>query len=638
MGYLSKECVLKAFEILSKADSSQAYSAIQYFLGFDRYCKKNSTLECDLNKKSAKEEFKKYVIDIVQLENNLCYLSSFAILYTKKEKTIDSTISSNFFNGSAPARSKKAQGMNFLYPEKNALLYVKDYKLTSNKELYANISVFLKKPNDRISLAVWLLRKVEGIEETRIDHLREKLSTLYCDLLVDILLPANLEQSDIDNLIKISDSYYQIEESDIKLILGHNTTDNTVEKNLKRRMKNDPRQQIYYGAPGTGKSNEIKNLTGENSNDRIYDKDSTFRTTFHPDCDYASFVGAYKPYWDKTEGKIVYGFRPQSFLKAYIKAWKNPTKQVALVVEEINRGNCAQIFGDIFQLLDREKYGLSKYPIECDMEMQELLKDEFANETKDFGAAITDDVYADSKDNINTYYSAHYENAFEKIKNGEILALPMNLSILATMNTSDQSLFPMDSAFKRRWEWIYEPIVEGTDKDGKPLEWKIEIDNTHFVDWWNFLQKINAVIYSMTSSEDKQLGYFFCQPDKEDGETISKNLFVGKVIFYLWNEIFKDYAFEHDVCKKENKSDTLYFADFYEGKNVIKQASLEIFFNHLDEKQPKIDNKDVKLIEGKTTDTPTTEAPTDGTKEGEQSSEEANSIQNEETTTENTEA
>lgn len=413
---------------------------------------------------------------------------------------------------------------------------------------------------------------------------------------------------------------------------------NNMKKNNIYMVAQCPLQQIYYGAPGTGKSNEIKSLTGENSNNRIFERDCTFRTTFHPDCDYASFVGAYKPYWDKTIEKIVYGFRPQSFLKAYIKAWKNPTKQVALVVEEINRGNCAQIFGDIFQLLDREKYGLSKYPIECDMEMQELLKEEFANDSKDFGAAITDDVYADSKDNINTYYSAHYENAFEKIKNGEILALPMNLSILATMNTSDQSLFPMDSAFKRRWEWIYEPIVEGTDNDGKPLEWKIEIDNTHFVDWWNFLQKINAVIYSMTSSEDKQLGYFFCQPDKEDGETISKNLFVGKVIFYLWNEIFKDYAFEHDVCKKENKSDTLYFADFYEGKNVIKQASLEIFFNHLDENQPKIDDKDVKLIEEKIADTPKTDGLTDGANKGEQSSEEANPIQNEETTTENTEA
>lgn len=415
-------------------------------------------------------------------------------------------------------------------------------------------------------------------------------------------------------------------------------------------------QRIYYGAPGTGKSNEVKELAGKGKDGVKFDKDCTFRTTFHPDSDYASFVGAYKPYWDKIQEKIVYGFRPQSFLKAYIKAWKNPNKNVALVVEEINRGNCAQIFGDIFQLLDREKNGLSKYPIECDVEMKELLAEEFLKESKEYGAAITDDVYADSKDNINNYYSAHYEEAFEKIKNGEILALPMNLSILATMNTSDQSLFPMDSAFKRRWEWIYEPIVEGKKKvkntDGNdievPLGWKIELgkhklsadgeEKECVVDWWKFLQKINAVIYSLTSSEDKQLGYFFCQPDKEDGVTISKNLFVGKVVFYLWNEIFKDYAFEHDVCKKESKSEILYFADFYQGKNIIKQTSLVTFFSHLDENQPKIDGKEVNLIEEKTTDFPTIDTPTDGANDGEEPAEEVRSEQTEETATENTEA
>lgn len=402
-----------------------------------------------------------------------------------------------------------------------------------------------------------------------------------------------------------------------------------------------PLQQIYYGAPGTGKSNEIKKMTAKGG---MFTRDYTIRTTFHPDSDYASFVGAYKPYWDKKEdngnGKIVYGFRPQSFLKAYIKAWKNPDKNVALVVEEINRGNCAQIFGDIFQLLDREKNGLSKYPIECDVEMQELLAEEFAKESKDFGAAISDDTYADSKEGINNYYSAHYDDAFDKIKSGEILALPMNLSILATMNTSDQSLFPMDSAFKRRWEWIYEPIVEGTNKDtGETLKWKIECgkyklsadaeEQECVVDWWKFIQKINAVIYSLTSSEDKQLGYFFCQPDKEDGVTISKNLFVGKVIFYLWNEIFKDYAYEHDVCKKENKSDTLYFADFYDGKDNIEQASLMTFFKHLSE----FVDKEVKLIEVKVADTPKENA--DG---GETTQKEQNTEQNEATITKNTEA
>lgn len=395
-------------------------------------------------------------------------------------------------------------------------------------------------------------------------------------------------------------------------------------------------QKIYYGAPGTGKSNEIKNLTGENGNDRMFEKDCTFRTTFHPDSDYASFVGAYKPYWDKKHdngnGKIVYGFRPQSFLKAYIKAWKNPGKNVALVVEEINRGNCAQIFGDIFQLLDREKNGLSKYPIECDVDLQAFLADVFEGKIEEFGRDKIDGN--DKEDCINSYYSAHYDNAFDKIKNGEILALPMNLSILATMNTSDQSLFPMDSAFKRRWEWIYEPIVEGKKEDGTSLSWKIEVDEKHDpVDWWKFLQKINAVIYSLTSSEDKQLGYFFCQPDKEDGVTISKNLFVGKVIFYLWNEIFKDYAFEHDVCKKEDKKDILYFADFYDGKNTIKQNSLETFFKHLEE----FGDKDIKLIEAKLNGTSMIDTPAEeGNDEGGTPAD-VNPEQSEETATENSE-
>lgn len=432
------------------------------------------------------------------------------------------------------------------------------------------------------------------------------------------------------SIIKLTDLVKQNFQERISKLPPTNDLENSFPDTDENKRNSDTivLQQIYYGAPGTGKSNEIKNMTAEGG---MFERDYTIRTTFHPDSDYASFVGAYKPYWKEDKDKIVYGFRPQPFLKAYIKAWKNPDKNVALIVEEINRGNCAQIFGDIFQLLDREKNGLSKYPIECDLEMKELLASAFNENSEDFGAPIPDNLYADSKDAINSYYSAHYDNAFAKIKNGEILALPMNLSILATMNTSDQSLFPMDSAFKRRWEWIYEPIVEGTDKDtGEKLKWKIEVDDTHKVDWWKFLQKINAVIYSLTSSEDKQLGYFFCQPDKEDGVTISKNLFVGKVIFYLWNEIFKDYAFEHDVCKKENKSETLYFADFYEGKSSIKQTSLVTFFSHLDENQPKIEDKDVKLIEES--------LGVDTQEEGAETPEDVNSEQNEETVIENPES
>ena len=339
----------------------------------------------------------------------------------------------------------------------------------------------------------------------------------------------------------------------------------------------DPLQRIYYGAPGTGKSNEIKLMTGNGT----FSKNYTFRTTFHPDSDYSSFVGAYKPIWNGE--KIIYVFRPQSFLRAYIEAWKHPEHNVALVIEEINRGNCAQIFGDIFQLLDRERTGLSKYPIEADIDMQNYLKGEFAN---------IDSIYnEDQIKDIDKYYANHYDTAFEDIKNGIILTLPKNLSLLATMNTSDQSLFPMDSAFKRRWEWQYMPIVEGVIEKDVKLNWKIKLDNKYkYIDWWQFLKRINAIISDLTTSEDKQLGYFFCQPNDfvnsnheadEKEDLITAKYFVDKVIFYLWNDVFKDYAFDAKCCKSSDDKEVL-FAEFYnEDGKTINVKTLKYFFETL---------------------------------------------------------
>ena len=339
----------------------------------------------------------------------------------------------------------------------------------------------------------------------------------------------------------------------------------------------DPLQRIYYGAPGTGKSNEIKLMTGNGT----FSKNYTLRTTFHPDSDYSSFVGAYKPIWNGE--KIIYVFRPQSFLRAYIEAWKHPEHNVALVIEEINRGNCAQIFGDIFQLLDRERTGLSKYPIEADIDMQNYLKGEFAN---------IDSIYnEDQIEDIDKYYANHYDTAFEDIKNSIILTFPKNLSLLATMNTSDQSLFPMDSAFKRRWEWQYMPIVEGVIEKGVKLNWKIKLDNKYkYIDWWQFLKRINAIISDLTTSEDKQLGYFFCQPNEfvnsnheadEKEDLITAKYFVDKVIFYLWNDVFKDYAFDAKCCKSSDDKEVL-FAEFYnEDGKTINVKTLKYFFETL---------------------------------------------------------
>lgn len=338
-------------------------------------------------------------------------------------------------------------------------------------------------------------------------------------------------------------------------------------------------QQIYYGAPGTGKSKTIKDLTfGE----------SVIRTTFHPDSDYASFVGTYKPITEEVtlrdcygkkvideetnevvkEERIAYKFIPQAFLEAYVEAWKKlgSSKKQFLIIEEINRGNCAQIFGDLFQLLDRNEYGFSDYPIVADKDMQKYLKKEFE------GWEIT------NKDEINQLYGE--ANMVNLIMKGERLVLPSNLYIWATMNTSDQSLFPIDSAFKRRWDWKYVPIREGRDKEtNAPLNWYINTGDKQYK-WWSFISKVNELIGSLTNSEDKKLGYFFCKA--KDGE-IDADLFVSKVIFYLWNDVFKDYGFD-DKDFQDEEGKILSFDRFYEdknGKTNVDIAIVEQFLENL---------------------------------------------------------
>ena len=268
-----------------------------------------------------------------------------------------------------------------------------------------------------------------------------------------------------------------------------------------------PYQLVLFGAPGTGKSHYI---------DDNVPAQYQIRTTFHPDSDYASFVGCYKPVMidvtttgsptPSTKKELSYKFVAQAFTKAYVKAWSAPTEPVFLIIEEINRGNCAQIFGDLFQLLDRDSNGKSVYPVNADDDLRQYLEEEFS------GVSIPD----------------------LDIKNGIKIALPSNLFIWATMNTSDQSLFPIDSAFKRRWNWKYIAIKD----EAKGHCFKIN-GTTH--DWWTFINYVNGKINTITSSADKQLGYWFAIPDVNSTE-ISAAQFVSKVLFYLWNDVYKDYA------------------------------------------------------------------------------------------------
>lgn len=353
----------------------------------------------------------------------------------------------------------------------------------------------------------------------------------------------------------------------------------TPSKDLK--SKDSTLQQIFYGAPGTGKSHAINELTADKE---------VIRTTFHPDTDYSTFVGAYKPTTksvpvmtvigteavpvkgkdgkEMKEDKIVYEFVSQAFLQAYIEAWRKYSaaqeneepQEEYLVIEEINRGNCAQIFGDLFQLLDRGDEGFSEYPIKADSDLKKLLEKEFS------GLEIK------NKEKINALFKGG-KDIVAQVLAGEDLLLPSNFYIWATMNTSDQSLFPIDSAFKRRWDWHYVPISNA----GK--NWVIEVNGAKY-DWWKFLVAINDKVYHASYSEDKKLGYFFC---KANNGVISSDKFVSKVIFYLWNDVFKDTEFEGDTFKDEN-GEKLSFDKFYSVEsNPIKvdEKKIEKFFSNL---------------------------------------------------------
>lgn len=294
----------------------------------------------------------------------------------------------------------------------------------------------------------------------------------------------------------------------------------------------DIKNVIFYGSPGTGKSYTVETNTIGQSKTRI---------TFHPETDYHSFVGSYKPVMEGVN--IKYEFVPQAFTKAYCQAWLNPDKPHYLIIEEINRGNCAQIFGDLFQCLDRDETGKSKYEIDCDKDLADYLKKSFA------GKGIVDDK----------------------------IILPSNLYIYATMNTSDQSLFPMDSAFKRRWDWEFVPI---NYDDAKQIT--IEVDADSKYNWSNFIKNINPKIKELTGSEDKQLGNRFVDPNNKK---ITLDQFKSKVLFYLWSEIYKDeFGTQNSIFKYEENGETkdFQFGELYnDNSTVLVKAFLK--FNGIEE-------------------------------------------------------
>lgn len=447
----------------------------------------------------------------------------------------------------------------------NFIKSIGDVVLVKYKNKYADLSLSNQEAA-RYLIEPLLLSGI--IEESNNKYI---LSSSKKDLVDDYIKRANSIKR-IDQVACDNEEYWNcfrfgfydiIDDSNKTIYINHYP-------NLFQVQKNDmiysfPLQQIFYGAPGTGKSHSIEEKTNGKSK---------IRTTFHPDSDYSTFVGCYKPFKANESDPITYEFVPQAFVKAYVEAWKKytePEPDVFLVIEEINRGNCAQIFGDLFQLLDRDNNGFSKYRIDADSDLQRYLQKAFDSIT--------------------------FEDQFADIKSGEKLCLPKNLHIWATMNTSDQSLFPMDSAFKRRWEWEYVPVNHDDAK-----RFHIFIGGKSY-NWDDFIVAVNKKVFDATQSADKQLGNRFCKSDglinsgesdeKKQEYMIFSNQFVSKVMFYLWEEVCKDAPEDEQInfmrIKKNLSSTTseyFTFQELYENKPyngfiLNKEAILQMFMNYL---------------------------------------------------------
>lgn len=310
-----------------------------------------------------------------------------------------------------------------------------------------------------------------------------------------------------------------------------NPEGDTIESRSTAEPLDEPRNLIYFGAPGTGKSHELSEHA-----ERYFDEDHRCRVTFYPDYTYSQFVGCFKPVTrckngddplSHKESYISYEFVSGPFLDTYVKAVQNPNENYLLIVEEINRANPAAVFGDLFQLLDRNSDGYSEYEVSVPREMRDYLEvflPEYAT-----NGHISDPVKLMGEQ--------------ERLaKETSRLSLPNNMYIWATMNSADQGVFPMDTAFKRRWDFCYIDIDEGenAEVDGRLLS-EIEVPcGGRMVVWNNLRHAINEFMAGdyLKINEDKLLGPFFINPAALTPERFA-DVFKDKVLLYLYEDAGK---------------------------------------------------------------------------------------------------
>lgn len=314
-----------------------------------------------------------------------------------------------------------------------------------------------------------------------------------------------------------------------------------------------PIQKILFGSPGTGKSYKIREIATEqlgiDFDEETKTLENTVKTVFHPEYTYSDFIGKLLP---QTQGNtVIYKFYPGHFLRALGMAYRNiideTGKNCLLAIDELNRGNAAAIFGSIFQLLDREEDNWSSYEVDLsDLELVGLFK------AMNYKATVSSDSVMQVDGSSFEKFCVYTEKELKDNKDGlrilhnlknRKVVIPHNLSIIATINTSDESIYYMDSAFKRRWDWqhVEAPSLE-QDYDSIPKEIQevtLVLDNGSKLDWYICVIGMNEFIKSNYQTirrlEDKQIGWWFIRPQNQE---IQIQQIKDKIMFYLWDSVF----------------------------------------------------------------------------------------------------
>lgn len=376
------------------------------------------------------------------------------------------------------------------------------YKLQDDNTdvIFNNLSIY-SKVSKNLSLDIKGDVEAKGSLRILLSELRENLNS-YLVYDGNQVVKKSKTENDLDSYSKRVDTYL--------LLMNEKASGVSNNKNhAQESITPLPRNRIIFGAPGTGKSHLLEHQCETYFNDKHYE-----RVTFHPNYSYSQFVGAYKPVTKSADGKedITYSFVPGPFVRVLAKAIKHPSENFLLVIEEINRANVAAVFGDVFQLLDRDEDGKSEYPIDASEDLKK-----------------------------------HLGESGVPLENGKI-AIPANMYIWATMNSADQGVMPLDAAFKRRWEFEYIGIDENENQVAD-----YEIPNPQnlggtfdFVRWNNFRKALNKKLKNLPGAsvnEDKLLGPFFISKRSlEMAKTHAEDfirLFKSKVLMYLYEDVCK---------------------------------------------------------------------------------------------------